>query len=509
MSSATNYKNTTEHAGLKEWLGLFILTLPTLLLSLDVTVLHLALPHFAMDLQANSTQQLWILDIYGFMIAGFLVTMGSLGDRIGRKRLLITGAGAFGMASIAAAYSTSAEMLILTRALLGISGATLMPSTLALLRNMFQNPKQRTFAISVWMMSFSGGAVLGPVVGGILLEFFWWGSVFLLGVPVMVLLLITGPFLLPEYREMHPNRLDLFSVTLSITSTLFIIYGIKEITRIGWQVIPLLFLLLGLIIGWSFIKRQVKLRNPLIDLKLFRSKAFSGSLGLMLLGMTLNGGFVLLFVQYLQMVLGMTPLEAGVWMIPLSTGSIIGSLITPLLLRWTSRTNLIAIGLSISALAYLLMIFATDSTMAVPITSSVLLTLGFGPLFVLSTDLIIASAPPEKSGSAASLSETCGELGMALGIAIFGSISIVIYRFQIEIPNDISSEFAETSRDSLSGALSVVEQMPVDSASKILIQAHGSFMTAWNIVGIIGFLLLIVLVILTFTLIREEKGNQV
>lgn len=417
---------------------------------------------------------------------------------------MIIGASAFGMASIAAAYSTSAEMLILTRALLGISGATLMPSTLSLIRNMFQNPKQRTLAISIWMMSFSGGAVLGPVVGGIMLEFFWWGSVFLLGVPVMVLLLITAPFLLPEYRDKSAGKMDFLSVIQSLAAILLIIYGIKELAGSGWKFALLLFILLGLVIGWTFIKRQLKLQHPLIDLKLFHSKVFSGSLSMMLLGMIANGGFLLLFVQYLQMVIGMTPLEAGMWMIPLSAGSIIGALMTPILIRWTSRTNLIAMGLTGSALAYMMIAFATESNMVIPIISSILLTVGFGPLFVLSTDMIIASAPPEKSGSAASLSETCGELGMALGIAIYGSVATAIYRYQIEIPDHISFEFAEPARDTLAGAMSVVDQTQKDVSTAILGQAHASFMTAWNIVGMIGCILLIGLVFLTFIFLREK-----
>lgn len=507
MKDSKSDIDTITHAGIKEWIGLAVLMLTTLLLALDVTVLHLALPHLARDLQANSAQQLWILDIYGFMIAGFLVTMGSLGDRIGRKRLLMIGASAFGIASIAAAYSISAEMLILTRALLGIAGATLMPSTLSLIRNMFQNPKQRTLAISIWMMSFSGGAVLGPVVGGIMLEFFWWGSVFLLGVPVMVLLLITAPLLLPEFRDKHAGEMDFLSVVQSLAAILLIIYGIKELAGSGWQFVPLMMILIGLFIGWTFMKRQLKLQNPMIDLTLFHNRAFSGSLSMMLLGMIANGGFLLLFVQYLQMIIGMTPLEAGMWMIPLSAGSIIGSLMTPILIRWIPRTNLIAMGLTGSALAYMMIAFATDSNMVIPIMSSMLLTVGFGPLFVLATDIIIASSPPEKSGSAASLSETCGELGMALGIAIYGSVATAIYRNQIEIPNQISFELAELARDTLAGAVSVVEQTQESISTVILIQARASFMNAWNIVGMIGGLLLIVLAILTFVFLREVKKN--
>src|SRR5919107_2490362 len=219
----------TTRATRREWLGLAVLACPTLLLALDVSVLYLALPRLSADLHADATQQLWILDIYSFMLAGFLVTMGTLGDRIGRRRLLLIGAAAFGAASVLAAFSRSAEMLIATRAVLGIAGATLAPSTLSLIRNMFLDPDQRTFAIGVWATSFSAGAAIGPLAGGFLLEYFWWGSVFLLAVPVMALLLMVGPMLLPEFRDPEAGRLDLFSAALSLAAVLAVIYGLKQV----------------------------------------------------------------------------------------------------------------------------------------------------------------------------------------------------------------------------------------------------------------------------------------
>jgi MFS transporter, DHA2 family, multidrug resistance protein len=192
---------TPARAGRREWIGLAVLALACVLYSMDLTVLHLAVPEISADLEPSSAQLLWIVDIYGFLLAGSLITMGTLGDRIGRRRLLLIGAAAFGLASVLAAFSWSAEMLIAARALLGVAGATLAPSTLSLIRSMFLDPRQRTFAIGVWITSFSAGAVVGPPIGGVLLEFFWWGSVFLLAVPVMALLLLLGPLLLPEFRD--------------------------------------------------------------------------------------------------------------------------------------------------------------------------------------------------------------------------------------------------------------------------------------------------------------------
>jgi DHA2 family multidrug resistance protein-like MFS transporter len=240
----------TRRAGRREWIGLAVIALPCLLATMDLEVLNLAIPALTADLQPSSAQLLWIIDIYGFMVAGSLITMGTLGDRIGRRRLLLIGAAAFGATSVLAAFSTSTEMLIVTRALLGVAGATLAPSTLSLIRNMFADPGQRTVAIAVWATSFSVGAAIGPLLGGLLLEWFWWGSVFLLAVPVMVVLLLVGPVLLPEYRDPDAGRLDLGSAAMSLVAVLAVIYGLKQLAQdgLGWE--PTLTVLAGLAVGW-------------------------------------------------------------------------------------------------------------------------------------------------------------------------------------------------------------------------------------------------------------------
>src|SRR5688500_12620745 len=293
-------------AGRREWIGLGVIAIACMLYVMDLTVLHLAIPAISTDLQPSSTQLLWIIDIYGFVVAGSLITMGTLGDRIGRRRLLMIGAAAFGAASVLAAFSTSAGMLIAARALLGVAGATLAPSTLALIFNMFGDPQQRKVAIGVWIASYSAGAAIGPLAGGALLELFWWGSVFLLGVPVMVLLLIAAPRLLPESRDPDAGRLDLGSAALSLAAVLAIIFGLKQLAEHGAGWPPAVAVLAGLVIGMAFVRRQRALADPLIDLGLFRNRAFSAALVTNLLGFLAAFGLFLFVSQYLQLVLGLS-----------------------------------------------------------------------------------------------------------------------------------------------------------------------------------------------------------
>jgi MFS transporter, DHA2 family, multidrug resistance protein len=289
----------------REWAGLAVLALPTLLVSIDVFVLLLALPRLSQDLHASSTQQLWISDIYGFLLAGFLVTMGTLGDRIGRRRLLLAGATAFGLASVLAAYADSPAMLIAARALLGIAGATLSPSTLALISNMFVQPRQRAVAIGVWMACFMAGAAIGPLAGGVMLEHFWWGSVFLLGVPAMALLLALGPLLLPEYRAPAAGRLDLGSVALSLAAIMPVVYGLTELARTGWRPQPTAAVVAGVAAGAAFARRQRALPEPLLDLRLLTNRVFAAAMCGMTLSTMLTGAVMLLGTQYFELARGL------------------------------------------------------------------------------------------------------------------------------------------------------------------------------------------------------------
>jgi MFS transporter, DHA2 family, multidrug resistance protein len=494
-------------AGRREWIGLGVIALPCLLYSMDLTVLYLAVPSLTADLEPSSTELLWITDIYGFFLAGFLITMGTLGDRIGRRRLLLIGAAAFGVGSLLAAFSTSVEMLIVTRALLGLAAATLAPSTLSLIRNMFLVPEQRTFAIAVWTTSFSVGAALGPLLGGVLLEFFWWGSVFLVAVPVMLLLLALGPRLLPEYRDPDAGRLDLVSATLSVVSVLALVYGLKEMAAGGLEGTPLLSVLLGLGMGLLFVRRQQTLADPLIDLRLFRSRTFSSALAAITLTFAIMFGIFLFIAQYLQLVLGYSPLEAGLWTAPSSFGFIAGAMLSSVLVRKVRPGFVVAGGLVLAAAGLALLAqLGSDSSVALVVVASVVLSLGVAPSVTLLTDLIVGCVPPERAGVASGISETGTELGGALGIAVLGSIGVAVYRNEIAeaVPSDVPLEASETSKDTLGGATQAVESLPGELGEPLLDAAREAFTQGMQVAAFTGVAVALATAILAALLLRRR-----
>jgi MFS transporter, DHA2 family, multidrug resistance protein len=487
-------------AGRRQWIGLAVLALPTLLVSLDTFVMLLALPHLAADLGASGTEQLWIMDIYGFLVAGLLITAGALGDRVGRRRLLLAGAAAFGVASVLAAYATSPAMLIAARALLGIAGATLTPSTLSLITSLFHDARQRATAIGIWAGCFTLGAIIGPLVGGIMLDHFWWGSVLLLGVPAMVILLVLGPALLPEYRDPAAGRLDPTSVVLSLVALLSLVYGLKEFTRHGPGLIALVALVAGVVTAVVFVRRQIALAYPLLDLKLFANRGFGVTLGAMLAFTLLSGGTMVFVAQYLQLVGDLTPYQAGLAMAPGMAAAVVGFQIAPILARRHAPAVLLASGLAVATVGLLILARAEPSAgLAAPIGGFALVCLGGAPLVSLGTGLVIGSAPPEKAGSAAGLAQTGNECGYALGIAVLGSVGAVAYRAAI------GDGVPPAARDSFTAAARVGDGLPEGAAAALTQVAREAFITSLHTVAVISATAVLIVAVVVLVWLRHLR----
>ncbi|MFI1919220.1 MFS transporter [Nocardia sp. NPDC020380] len=486
----------------REWTGLAVLALACLVYSMDLTVLHLAVPQISERLHPTSSQLLWIIDVYGFMVAGLLLTMGTIGDRIGRRRLLMTGAAAFAVVSVIAAFAPSAPILIGCRAILGVAGATLAPSTLSLIFSMFRDPHQRSIAVGVWVGSYSVGGSVGPLAGGIMLEHFWWGSVFLLAVPVMVLLLILAPRVLPEYRDPHAGRLDLISAGLCILGVLLLVFGMKEVAQNGPGPLSVGALVIGAVVGVVFVRRQLTADEPMLDLRLFRLGSFRTALTINMVAIFVAFGYFLFVGQYFQLVLGMSPLRAGIATIPAGLGFMIGSQLGPRIMKVVRPAYMIGVGMTMAAGGLLLLTRITASGgVELTIAASLLVSFGLAPVFGITTELIVGTAPPEQAGAASGLSETGAEFGGALGISILGSISIALYRGQLgnTLPFGLSDADTNNSRDTLGAALQVAGTLPGKLGTSVAEAAKQAFLMGMHLTSAIaaGAALLLALIAMT------------
>lgn len=493
----------------RRWVALSALVFAVLLVAIDATVLGLAMPLLTEDLRPSAVELLWIGDVYGFVLAGLLVTMGTLGDRIGRKRLLLIGTTAFGLASLLAAFAPSSELLIAGRALLGIAGATLMPSTLSLIRNIFTDRRERTMAIGMWSAAASAGAAAGPLIGGLLLEHFWWGSVFLINVPVMLIVLVLGAVLLPESRDPNPGRWDLLSVLLSMVGAIGVVYAIKEIAAYG----------LGNLPGWvagavgvvaliAFARRQRRLTTPLLDIQLFANPRFTGAILGDLLAVFGLTGLAFFLSQYFQLVRGYSPLWAGLAELPAAVGAVLGGLLAAPLVARTSSRVVVSGGLGLVAVGLGSLLFLSLETPYVPI-GVVLLVFGFGAglAMTVTAEVIMSSVRKEKAGAASAVSETAYELGGALGLAILGTILMAVYRSGIAgIPADsLAPPAAHAAADSIGGAVTVAAGLPTEVAGMLMATARESFVDGLRYASVGAAVLLAASAVLTWFLLRERK----
>ncbi|MEU3687581.1 MFS transporter [Streptomyces narbonensis] len=474
-------------AGARQWLGLAVLLLPVTLMTADLGVLWLATPYLSADLRPSGAQLLWITDIYGFLTAATLVIMGTLGDRLGRRRLLMAGSAGFLLASLLAAYAPNAGTLIAARALLGVAGAAVLPSTLALISHMFTDARQRATAIAMWVTALSVGLAVGPVVGGVLLAAWWWGSVFLMGLPIMLIALVTAPFLLPEYRDPKPGRLDAASVVLFLLAVLPLVYGVKSLAAHGPTAEAAVAFALGGAFTVLFVRRQNRLATPLLDLGLFRSRAFTGALLALLLGMTALNGVEYLIPQYLQSVAGLSPLDAGLWLLPGAAALIAGSQLTPFVAARVRPAYVLAGGLLVSLVGYGVVALASGVTAAA--LGLAVIMFGAAPISVLGTALAVGAAPPEKAGAAAATGQTAYDLGLALGIAVTGSVAVAVYR------TGIPADAPAAAHESLGAALSLTDE-------GVIAQAREAFTTALHTASGLSAAFALVTAVVVLALLR-------
>jgi DHA2 family multidrug resistance protein-like MFS transporter len=470
-------------AGRREWMGLGLLVLPAMLLFMMLTILFLAIPHLAADLAPSSTQVLWILDIYGFLMAAFLVLMGTLADRIGHRRLLIVGAAAFGVVSVLAANTDDPAMMIVWRAVLGIAAATQMPATLGLIFAMFRDARQRGVAIGAWAASISAGVALGPLLSGVLLEAFSWRATFLVAVPVMAVVVIGAPLLLPAHSGPGMGRLDLLSVVLLLATLLPLTYGIKAVAVGESLGVSAVSLAAAVAFGGWFVARQLRSDTPLLDVRLFANRTVSGALGVFILAAIALGGVYLLFTQYLQLVADLSPLRTGLAILPAALVLIGVSLSSPIIARRIRPGYVIAAGLAVQVVGYL-MLTQVDSTagLSLLIAGFVVLYPAVSPAMALTTDLVVGSVPPAKAGAAAGLSSTVNDLGISLGVAVIGSLGLARYRAEIAdtLPAGLPAEVDTAARDDLSGAIGGATQLPADTGTALLDAARDAFTGGLN-----------------------------
>jgi DHA2 family multidrug resistance protein-like MFS transporter len=443
--------------------ALAVLMLPVLLISVDNTVLSFALPSISRSLHPDATTQLWMVDAYPLVLAGLLVVMGSIGDRIGRRRILVIGATGFALLSAAAAFATEAWMLVAARLAMGVFGAMLMPATLSIIRNVFPDAGERRLALAVWSTMFAAGNALGPLVGGVLLAHFHWGSVFLVAVPILVVMLVAVPFCVPESRDPEPGPVDVPSMLLSLGALAPTVWAIKSLVHPEER-------------GLAIVRRQLRSRTPMLDMRLFRSTAFTGSVLMNMAAMFSLTGFLFFIAQHLQLVAGLDPFASGVVLIPGAVLTIIAGLaVVPVVARVAPRW-VVSVSLLFSAAAYALVaVLGHHASIAALAFAFVLLGIGIGASETVTNDLIISTAPAHKSGAASAISETAYEIGAVLGTAVLGTILATAYRAHVVVPDGLSSTAHTAAGETLGGAVTAATQLGGSAGQALLESARAAF----------------------------------
>ncbi|WP_313022814.1 MFS transporter [Mobilicoccus sp.] len=496
-------------AGLRQWAALATLVLPVLVVSIDNTALSFAVPQLSTSLAPTAQELLWIVDVYGLVLAGLLVTMGMLGDRVGRRLLLMVGAAGFGAVSVYAALAPDARHLIAARVLLAIFGATLMPSTLSLLRNLFLDATQRRLALAIWATGFSGGSAIGPILGGWLLEHFWWGAIFLISVPAVLVLLVAGPFLLPESRNPDAGRLDIPSVFLSIGAMMPMVFAIKQGVVGGLQPMTVAAFLTGAILGGVFLRRQLTRPDPLLDLRLFVRPAFTASVSANFFSIFAFAALMFFMTQHLQFVDGRSPMEAAVVLIPGAAAAILAGLLAVAAAKVFAVSTVIGVGLSLAVVGYAFGAMMTaDSPVTLVITIFVLVGSGAGLAETLTNDVILASVPPERAGAASGISETAYELGSALGVAVLGSLLTAVYRAELQVPDGVPAQVRPDVENMIGTAMTAADRLPAPLAEAVRAASRTAFEQGVATTCLVGAAIMTVTTLVVWPVLRRAAPTE-
>ncbi|WP_329044080.1 MFS transporter [Amycolatopsis sp. NBC_01488] len=464
-----------------------MLILPTLLVTMDLNVLLLALPRISEDLQAGPIAQLWITDIYAFIVAGLTVTMGHVGDRFGRRKVLLISASVFVVASLVCAFSTSVPMLVVSRGVLGASGAAIAPLTLAIIVATFKNPKQMGFALGIWASALAGGVVLGPPVGGILLHSFWWGSVFLIAIPIMAVVLLAGPFVLKESRNPDGGSIDVRSVLLFLVAILPLVGALKETARSGFGLQPAALLVLGVVGIVLFVRRQSRIPNPLIDLTLFRDKMVRSGMSVFVTGGLWSGALSLVIALYLQLVEGLSVLVAGLVMLPAAFIGMVCNMIAPKFANVFRPARVVAVGLLIAMVGALtLTLVAPLGGVVIVVVGMTLVMIGSSPIGPVTNHVVMSNIPPAKAGAVGGMIATGGELGVAIGVAAMGSVANAVYQGNVTVPAGVPADAATSAGDGITGAVAVARTLPQAQGTALLDSAHDAFNAGLVTVAVIA-----------------------
>ncbi|MGO1316739.1 MAG: MFS transporter [Cellulomonadaceae bacterium] len=495
---------TRQLATRRDWAALVVLMLPVLLVSIDNTVLSFAIPTISREFDASGAMLLWIVDVYPLVLAALLVAMGSLGDRIGRRRLLMIGGTGFAVLSVVAANAGSAQELVGARAGLGVFGAMLMPATLSLLRNTFLDRQQRRLALAIWAGGFAAGSALGPVVGGFLLEHYHWGSVFLLAVPVLAVMLVATPIFVSESKDPEPGPVDLVSVVLSIATLAPVVYAIKQFAAYGVTGTVVAGIGFGVGAGVWFVWRQLARPNPMLDVRLFAYAPFSGAVLVNFLAIFSLVGFLYFGSQHLQLVLELGPMEAGLYLLPGMAVTMTAGLVAVRLVRRVHVSVIIAVALLCSAVGYGLIAVIGDGGTALALALAFcVLSAGVGASETLSNDVIISAVPAHKAGAASAVSETAYEVGAVMGTAVLGSILTASYRAAIDLPVGLTQAQQSVASETLGGALNVAADLTGTAAEQLVASAQHAFDTGVVWTSVIGAALMLLAAFVAHRTLRD------